>query len=301
MSSILHSFLRSNETGSSGDGKDGDRNSKNRRSSAPSMSRAMDNSSTPSTPFITAAAQEIKLSSIDVQSLIMNYLVVEGYKEAASHFINESENITESSMYTPMLDSMDSRQLIKEAILEDGDIPKAISLINDLNPEIMDLNPRLSFSLHQQMTMEHHHRGNVDECLEWAQDELAPRAIENPDLLRELEKTMTSVVFSSSSSSSSTSSSFSSSPSSSSLATLKADEEILFSRKQLATQVNNSLLNRKTSDATVKDEQVMMNCKLPYILKLLHLLQVRQSSKSITDAENATGSMALITDYASAL
>lgn len=295
MSSILHTFLRSNETGSSGDGKDGDRNSRNRRSSAPSISPTTEKASTPSTPFITAAAHEVKLSSLDVQSLIMNYLVVEGYKEAASHFIKESENITESSMYTPMLDSMDSRQLIKEAILEDGDIPKAISLINDLNPEIMDLNPRLSFSLHQQMTMEHHHKGNVDECLEWAQDELAPRAIENPDLLRELEKTMTSVVFSSSNSSS-----LSPSPPSSSLATLKADEEILFSRKQLATQVNNSLLNRKTSDVTVKDEQVMMNCKLPYILKLLHLLQVRQSSKS-TDAENATGSMAMITDYASAL
>lgn len=287
MSSILHSFLRSNEGDGNGDGNGNDNNSdRNRRSSAPSICHTENMSHS----LKTTLNDDIKISSLDIQSLIMNFLVIEGYKEAASHFIQESENIAQSSIYAPMLESMDARQMIKEAILNNGDIPKAISLINDLNPEIMDINPRLSFSLHQQMTMEHHHKGNIDQCLEWAQDELAPRAIENPDLLRELEKTMTSVVFSS------PSTSFS--PPFSTLLTTgssssKLEEELSFSRKQLATLVNNSLLNRKASDIA-KDEQVM-NCKLPLIIKLLHLLQIRQSSKD--DSKD----LPMINDYASAL
>ena len=66
----------------------------------------------------------------DLNRLIMDYLVIEGYKSAAEEFSQEAN-------LTPPVDfeSIESRMDIREA-LQRGDIEDAITRVNDLNPEV---------------------------------------------------------------------------------------------------------------------------------------------------------------------
>jgi hypothetical protein len=66
----------------------------------------------------------------DLNRLIMDYLVIEGYKSAAEEFSDEAN-------VPPPVDfeSIESRMVIREA-LQRGDIEEAISRMNDLNPEV---------------------------------------------------------------------------------------------------------------------------------------------------------------------
>lgn len=60
----------------------------------------------------------------------MNYLVIEGYKDAAEQFSLES-----GLSPTIDLDSIQERMDIRHAI-RSGDIDTAIELVNDVNPEV---------------------------------------------------------------------------------------------------------------------------------------------------------------------
>ena len=66
----------------------------------------------------------------DLNRLIMDYLVIEGYKSAAEEFSQEAN-------LTPPMDfeSIESRMDIREA-LQRGDVEDAITRVNDLNPEV---------------------------------------------------------------------------------------------------------------------------------------------------------------------
>lgn len=70
------------------------------------------------------------LLTSDLNRLIMDYLVIEGYKSAAEEFSDEAN-------VPPPVDfeSIESRMVIREA-LQRGDIEEAISRMNDLNPEV---------------------------------------------------------------------------------------------------------------------------------------------------------------------
>ena len=66
----------------------------------------------------------------DLNRLVMDYLVIEGYKSAAEEFSQEAN-------LTPPVDfeSIESRMDIREA-LQRGDVEDAIIRVNDLNPEV---------------------------------------------------------------------------------------------------------------------------------------------------------------------
>lgn len=66
----------------------------------------------------------------DLNRLIMDYLVIEGYKSAAEEFSQEAN-------LSPPVDfeSIESRMDIREA-LQRGDVEDAITRINDLNPDV---------------------------------------------------------------------------------------------------------------------------------------------------------------------
>lgn len=66
----------------------------------------------------------------DMNRLIMDYLVIEGYKLAAEEFSQEAK-------LSPPVDfeSIESRMDIREA-LQRGDVEAAITRVNDLNPEV---------------------------------------------------------------------------------------------------------------------------------------------------------------------
>jgi glucose-induced degradation protein 8 len=66
----------------------------------------------------------------DLNRLIMDYLVIEGYKSAAEEFSQEA------NLAPPVdFESIESRMDIREA-LQRGDIEDAITRVNDLNPEV---------------------------------------------------------------------------------------------------------------------------------------------------------------------
>ncbi|KAG5460440.1 MAG: hypothetical protein BJ554DRAFT_7509, partial [Olpidium bornovanus] len=100
---------------------------------------------------------DVKINKDELNKLIMNYLVIEGYKNAAERFSAESGIV-------PMVDlaSIQQRMEMRNAI-QQGRIEEAIERVNDLNPEvasagkrvvILDTQPQLYFHLQQQRLIE---------------------------------------------------------------------------------------------------------------------------------------------------
>ncbi|KAF9166283.1 hypothetical protein DFQ27_004112 [Actinomortierella ambigua] len=136
-----------------------------------------------------ARLAEVSVDRDDLNKLIMNYLIIEGYKDAAEKFSQES-----GATPPVNLESIQDRMIVRTAI-QRGNIEAAIDRVNDLNPEILDTNPKLFFHLQQQRLIELIREGRIDDALEFAQEELAPRGEENPEFLAELERTMSLLAF----------------------------------------------------------------------------------------------------------
>ncbi|XP_020270194.1 glucose-induced degradation protein 8 homolog isoform X2 [Asparagus officinalis] len=132
--------------------------------------------------------KEVKIRKDDMNKLVMNFLVTEGYVDAAEKFRVESgtEHID--------LATITDRMAVKKAV-QSGNVEDAIEKVNDLNPEILDTNPQLCFHLQQQRLIELIRQGKVEEALEFAQEELAPRGEENQCFLEELERTVALLAF----------------------------------------------------------------------------------------------------------
>ncbi|KAK2644150.1 hypothetical protein Ddye_019345 [Dipteronia dyeriana] len=143
---------------------------------------------------ITREEWEKKLNDVmirkeDMNKLVMNFLVTEGYVDAAEKFRMESGTEPDIDLAT-----ITDRMAVKKAV-QCGNVEDAIEKVNDLNPEILDTNPQLFFHLQQQRLIELIRNGKVEEALEFAQEELAPRGEENQSFLEELEKTVALLAF----------------------------------------------------------------------------------------------------------
>jgi hypothetical protein len=125
----------------------------------------------------------------DMNKLVMNFLVTEGYVEAAQIFERESRT-------TPDVDlgAITDRTDIRKAVQE-GDLETAIARVNDLSPEILEGQVELCFHLQQQQLIELIRAGSVEEALDFAATYLAPIGEENPVLLHELERTLALLAF----------------------------------------------------------------------------------------------------------
>ncbi|KAH0903651.1 hypothetical protein HID58_043154 [Brassica napus] len=114
----------------------------------------------------------VKLRKEDMNTLVMNFLVTEGYVDAADKFQRESgtKHILSFIYFTFYslwcigseidLATITDRMAVKKAV-QNGNVEDAIEKVNDLNPE----------------------------------EELAPRGEENQAFLQELEKTVALLVF----------------------------------------------------------------------------------------------------------
>ncbi|PWN41122.1 hypothetical protein IE81DRAFT_324843 [Ceraceosorus guamensis] len=132
---------------------------------------------------------EVHVSKDDMNRLVLDYLIIEGYKDAAARLALEANlepNVD--------LDSIENRMLIRAAI-QRGDVEDAIGRVNELDPEILDTHPVLFFHLQQQRLIELIRAGSLEEALLFASEELAPRGEEHPNLLPELERTMALLAF----------------------------------------------------------------------------------------------------------
>ncbi|KAL7778613.1 hypothetical protein CFE70_008114 [Pyrenophora teres f. teres 0-1] len=126
---------------------------------------------------------DIKLSKTDINFVIMDYLVSEGYPRAAEKFAKEA------NIHLPLEEeSILARVEIRRAI-HAGDIDTAITKINDLNPQLIELIRACTSAVTSDMTPA------ITPALNFASSQLAPRAATNPDFLKDLELTMTLLIF----------------------------------------------------------------------------------------------------------
>uniref|UniRef100_A0A090XEN2 Putative lish motif-containing protein n=1 Tax=Ixodes ricinus TaxID=34613 RepID=A0A090XEN2_IXORI len=131
----------------------------------------------------------VHIQRADMNRLIMNYLVTEGFKEAAEKFK------LESGVTSPVdLDSLDERIRIRDCI-QQGRVLEAVALLNDIRPELLDNDRYLLFHLQQQHLIELIRDGRTEEALAYAQDHLSERGEENPQVLSELERTLALLAF----------------------------------------------------------------------------------------------------------
>ncbi|XP_048838617.1 glucose-induced degradation protein 8-B homolog isoform X2 [Brienomyrus brachyistius] len=131
----------------------------------------------------------VQIQRADMNRLIMNYLITEGFKEAAEKFRMESGIVPSVD-----LDSLDERIKIREMILN-GQIREAVAVINGLHPELLDSNRYLYFHLQQQHLIELIRLRETESALEFAQLQLAEQGEESRECLTEMEHTLALLAF----------------------------------------------------------------------------------------------------------
>lgn len=129
------------------------------------------------------------MQRVSMNNLIMNYLVTEGFKEAAEKFQQESG-------VDPMIElsSLDHRIRIRDAI-QNGRIQEATDLVNQLHPELLDNDRYLYFHLQQLHLIELIRTGRIEEALQFAQDQLSEAGESDEGILCELERTLALLAF----------------------------------------------------------------------------------------------------------
>lgn len=131
----------------------------------------------------------VRIPKEQLNNLILNYLITEGYREAAEKFSQESGSHLQ---FDP--EEIEHRMRIRRALME-GNIDEAISAVNEFDAEVLDGNQELLFKLRLQKLIEYIRLGEVHEALAFSQEVLAPAAISNPVLLRSLEEVMSLLAF----------------------------------------------------------------------------------------------------------
>lgn len=186
----------------------------------------------------------------------MNYLVIEGYKEAAERFAQEAALSPATE-----LSSIEDRMRIRSAI-QAGHLEGALDRINDLAGDLLDSHPRLYFHLQQQRLVELIRADQIEAALAFAQDILAPKAEAHPEFLRELERTMAMLVWRGQGSQGQ-------GQGKKDLSSPQGLDQVDTMRVRLANEVNHALL------ATQCQEH---ESKLPALLRTLHLQQEKLSN-----------------------
>lgn len=137
---------------------------------------------------------DVKSPKNEINALILDYLTMEGYPNAASRFSKEA-NIQ------PQQDSSSirARQEIQTCI-HHGNIEMAIETLNELDPEILDEDKALHFSLLRLQLVElirpcDTATADIQPALKFATEQLGPRAPTNARFLDDLERTMALLLF----------------------------------------------------------------------------------------------------------
>ena len=192
--------------------------------------------------------KKMKISKLDLNKIVMNYLIVEGYKSAAEKFTQEwgiEDNMD--------FDLIEKRREIR-ILIQEGKIDEAIEMINDVNPEILDTNDELYFKLKKQKLIELIKNKHIEEALLFSQGVIAEKAAKRTEFLDQMEEVMTLLAFEN--------------PKESPLKNLVDSS----SRQKLASEVNEAILT---------NQWVSSEVKLPFLLKML-IWSEKQLGKTLT-------------------
>ncbi|VDL97142.1 unnamed protein product [Schistocephalus solidus] len=136
----------------------------------------------------------LSLTRQEINRLILEYLIVEGYKDAAEKFSREigvSQPLTEIHSTGA---SLAERMAIREAVLSRR-IDETIDRVNELWPELFDKNPYIYFQLRLLQMLELIRGHRLEEALTFSQSYLADLVTEHPQLLHEMQKIMSLLAF----------------------------------------------------------------------------------------------------------
>ncbi|KAL8898633.1 MAG: hypothetical protein Q9207_006603 [Kuettlingeria erythrocarpa] len=133
----------------------------------------------------------------DLNSVVMDYLVSEGYPSAARKFASEA-NVQPTSGVNSIQERIDIREAIHS-----GNIQVAIEKINELNPMLLDRDRSLHFALLRLQLVELIREGiglPVDDsktlaAINFSETVLGPRAAPNAQFLEDLERTMMLLIY----------------------------------------------------------------------------------------------------------
>ncbi|KAF1993141.1 hypothetical protein P154DRAFT_528001 [Amniculicola lignicola CBS 123094] len=148
----------------------------------------------PQHPFLKKV-DDIKPNKSDMNFVIMDYLVTEGYQKAAQKFAAEAN----MDLTGEELESIHVRAEIKMMVLR-NDIQNAINKINDLNPQILDNDHALHFALLRLQLIRiikavtAQPNMNITPALKFSSAQLAPRAAIHQEFLHDLELAMMLLV-----------------------------------------------------------------------------------------------------------
>ncbi|KAI0006802.1 CTLH/CRA C-terminal to lish motif domain-containing protein [Xylariaceae sp. FL0662B] len=162
------------------------------------LDRKMSSSASTAKPLrdlFTRQVEEVKTPKSDINALILDYLTVAGYPNAAAKFSAEAN--LQPQQPDP---AIQARQQIQRFI-QKGEIEKATNAINELDPSLLDEDETLHFALLNLQLVELIRAcnpkagGDITPALEFAQTQLGPKAPRQPQFLEDLEKTMSLLVF----------------------------------------------------------------------------------------------------------
>jgi len=189
------------------------------------------------------SSMQLKRSELNL--LIMDYLMAEGFKEAAERFKQEANIDTDK--INDFVGSRETSQQIDERIavriaIEDGRIREAMKLINDYYPELIDNNRQLYFKLQQQQLIELIRDHLTEEALQFSQQQLS---VDSDYLqLPELERTLSLLAFDK--------------PENSPYADLLHASH----RQQLASEVNEAILREQSGEGHAAKPKLVSLIKL---------------------------------------
>ncbi|KJH53622.1 LisH [Dictyocaulus viviparus] len=129
-------------------------------------------------------------SSQEMGKLIVDYLISEGYREAAELLCQES------GLELPKDDikNLDARMNIRCAIIE-GRLEDALRMVKELCPTLLEENREVRFHLMQQNLIEMIRNGEMEKSLEYAQENLSNDNMLTDSQLDRLEKTFALLAF----------------------------------------------------------------------------------------------------------
>lgn len=183
----------------------------------------------------------------NMNAIVMDYLVTEGFKEAAEKFSEEADlkmmQVTALSGEQEPSVLMDQRIDVRRAI-EDGKILDAVCLINKHYPQLFDEHRDLFFKLQQQHLIELIREKNVSAAIEFAQDELSFEAEYHDS--NALERTLALLAFDK--------------PETSPYAELLQTAH----RQHLASEINNAILKVQMGECDINRPNLMALIKLCY-------------------------------------
>jgi hypothetical protein len=141
----------------------------------------------------TSKLRECDVSDTVINSLISDYLVCTGFKDAAYAFAEEA-GVPLDADSDPRLASLEARDRLRQLMLS-GDVDAAFDLILELAPGALDTEHTLLQHLHELRFITLIRNGDYEAALVYARDEMSPHAASHAHLLPQLERVLGLLAF----------------------------------------------------------------------------------------------------------